>query len=245
VPTPAVVVDPPVAPTGTVAPSTEDTVAPVTADGQPSPVPAPKAKRAPRKKKTVVVEDTEAPPVPAESGDETDDDSSTKDDARQPKVNTSDLMTLVVKALDERASEVSIDASDRERKFHKAWTPLTAEQKTIIASVVNSVTFEISKAKVCDGYSVAFNGLITLKASCQLARKWLSPPTSKGVAAEIGDRLRARFSICEDLKRKLAEAPVPERLREKAVVRKAAAAAKLAAKAVPAVTVANDATAEV
>ena len=153
--------------------------------------------------------------------------------AKQRKVNTSELLSVVIDSLNVKCTDMTSieDMSDKDRKFKKAWTGLSNDQKSILTSMILYSTFDVTKTKICDGYAVAFNGLITLKATCQLARKWLSPPTSSGKPTEVGDRLRARFSICEDLKRKLAEAPVPEQLKEKAVQKKHDAATKAAAKA--------------
>ena len=197
------------------APSTEPAVA---AAIEPAATPAKPVKK-PRAKKAAAAATT------SESGAE-------DDDERQQKVNTSELLALVIESMNAKAEEVvGDDATDKERKFRKVWTPLTNEQKLIIASLLMTTTFDTTKTKICEGFAVAFNGLITLKASCQLARRWLSPPTASGKPAEVGDRLRARFSICEDLKRKLADAPVPEYLKEKATARKNDAAAKAAVKA--------------
>ena len=212
----------PVAPGTEPATATPATVEPVAATATPAATEpaaaASKPAKKPRAKKAAAA-------TTSESGAE-------DDDERQQKVNTSELLALVIEGMNAKAEEVvGDDATDKERKFRKVWTPLTNEQKSIIASLVMTTTFDTTKTKICEGFAVAFNGLITLKASCQLARRWLSPPTASGKPAEVGDRLRARFSICEDLKRKLADAPVPEYLKEKATARKNDAAAKAAVKA--------------
>ena len=192
-------------------------------------------KKAEKKKPKASVAST-SDNVPDDDDADSSSDAETEDaiaNAKQRKVNTSELLSVVIDSLNVKCTDMTSveDMSDKDRKFKKAWTGLSNDQKSILTSMILYSTFDVTKTKICDGYAVAFNGLITLKATCQLARKWLSPPTSSGKPTEVGDRLRARFSICEDLKRKLAEAPVPEQLKEKAVQKKHDAATKAAAKA--------------
>ena len=219
-------------------PPPNDTSAPEAPPSTPAPLdaPAPK-KRAQQKPKA----EKKKPKASTSNNSPDDDDESASEaetedagaNSKQRKVNTSELLSMVIETLNNKCSDMTNteDPSEKERKFKKAWTGLSNDQKSILTSMILYSTFDVTKAKICEGYAVAFNGLITLKATCQLARKWLSPPTSSGKPTEVGDRLRARFSICEDLKRKLAEAPVPDQLKERAVQKKQDAATKAAAKA--------------
>jgi nucleoid DNA-binding protein len=143
-----------------------------------------------------------------------------KDEDAQPKINTSELFALVIQSLNDTLEAAMDDETrDRERKLKKVWEGLTNDAKTaVVASVVNTA-FAVTKAKLCQGNAIAFHGLVTIKPACQLARKWMAPPTSNR-PAEVGDRLRARFSISEDLKRQLGEATVPEALKNRALERK-------------------------
>lgn len=156
------------------------------------------------------------------------------EDSKQTKITNSQLINMVVAEIQTKV-DVTLkeekDAKNKQLVFANHWAAMkTKEQRTLLVSNILTTTLDIAKAQLCKGNGVALNGLVTIKPSCQLARQWSKPPLGNKPAS-VSDRLRCKFSLCEDLKKKLNEASVPIPLKEQAVLRRNVATKRAEARA--------------